>query len=185
LSLASFAHGQVVGIVQVDNHTASSDGMVEQGLTIGAKVQLMARRTVELGPKKIRKDIPKGYESTIKGFVDGKVLITFTCSVNGKELSQDVSFKPDVLVAVAATSASSSSSSQKASGKCLAGLEFLGDQSEFELVSKWSKKQTSEDEDFSTMRKKDTVGFTLRALGSALPEYNEEECMARPWASPA
>jgi len=167
----------------IDNHTTTpSDGFVEKGLTFGARVKTVARRTVEFGPKKFRKDVPKGYQAKIKGFVDGKIIIGVTSTVGGKEMSTDVACKAEGLTPVAGAAAAagaeapSSSSGPASDPKCMSGFEFLGDRTQFELLKNWGKQLTASDQDLQSTRFKETCGFVLRNLNAHAPEYGEKDC---------
>ena len=156
-----------------DHALTASDSWMESGFIVGGEVKLVRRITVELGPDKVRKDIPKGQVLTIAAFTDDKVVVVYDRGdaqerVHVKKESLEL-FKPD------STPESDKKGGQAQAGKCLKGLEFLGEANAFEVIKDWPNKLACHDSELKTTRLKESIGFMLGSLQAQAPQYSEED----------
>ena len=69
--------------------------MAKAGLYVGCTVKLTRRISHKFGPRELRKDVPEGFQTSVKGTAGDKIFVRLTSIVGGKEFAADVAVKLD------------------------------------------------------------------------------------------
>jgi hypothetical protein len=148
----------------------------EQGITIGTIMVLEKRITVDFEKgKDRRKDIAKGTEVSVKGFVDDdKIVIEFEAEFGKKMLKTDVALKMSNLV-FPETAAEVSKTGQT---KTLSEYPFLakeGCKYEVLVMPKWCDHMMSKDSDAKSDTAKGMIKFVMDNIWHCTDDYGRDD----------
>ena len=163
--------------------------MIKLGFFIGTKVVLARRVTHEFGPSKFRKDVPKGYATSIKGMAGGKPVVRLEAMVGKKTFGADVSLKLECLALPAKAKAEHDSDSDdkaddvgknKKVFKKYPWLEVKsGDNATLrvEVIPAWQKRLMDTDTYVIHKRVESKVGMVLQSLRNSFPTLGPDDIM--------
>jgi hypothetical protein len=160
--------------------------LLDNGFSIGAKIMLTKRITVEFGPRKFRKDLSKGVVGFIAGIVDDWPVVEFSTIVDKKEIKADVKIKFENIKKFDGTAETSlddvASSSIGKSAKSSLGNDFkflhTDDDDEattIEVIKKWEKLQCEHDPKYQALAMQSVMSFEMMCVSEVVPTLTEKD----------